>query len=155
MTLPQPRACLTINDIKVGDKFEKPYSVSYDMVRKFAEISGDWNPVHHNPEYAAQTIFKAQIAHGMISVAQFSGIFGMDTPGLGAIWLQQSANFKAPVYLDKPYKAVAEVISVDVASNTAVFKTTCLDSEGKLVMEGEGHLKPIPQKVKDKMTNAA
>ena len=149
--LPQPRACLTINDITLGQKFSKNYSVSYEMVKKFAEISGDWNPVHHDAAFAATTIFKQQIAHGMISVAQFSGIFGMDLPGLGAIWLQQSATFRAPVYLDQPYTAVAEVVGIDADKNTVIFKTYCTDASGKVVLEGEGHLKPIPQKVKDAM----
>ena len=151
MAIEKARRCMSIEDFKMGDKFEKDYSVSYEMVKKFAEISGDWNPAHHDAEYAAGTVFKQQIAHGMISVAQFSGIFGMDMPGLGAIWLNQSANFMAPVYLDKPYKAVVEVIELDTEKNSVVFETACFDAEGKKVLVGKGTLKPIPKKVKDKM----
>ncbi|MCP4356088.1 MAG: MaoC family dehydratase [Proteobacteria bacterium] len=142
---------MSIEDFKVGDSFEKEYSVSYEMVRKFAEISGDWNPAHHDAEYAEKTVFKKQIAHGMISVAQFSGIFGMDMPGLGAIWMNQSATFLAPVYLDKPYKAIVEVKEVNTEKNVVVFDTRCEDAEGKKVLVGEGALKPIPAKVKAKM----
>lgn len=149
MTLEKPRNCMSINDIKLGDKFTKEYSVSYDMVRKFAEISGDWNPAHHNAEYAAGTIFKQQIAHGMISVAQFSGIFGMDMPGLGAIWMNQSAEFLAPVVFDKPYTATVEAI--EIKDKSVVFSTACYDADGKQVVRGQGELMPIPQKVKDKM----
>jgi Acyl dehydratase len=151
----QPRKCLSIDDIQEGMKVEKDYTVTYDMVKKFAEISGDWNPVHHDPAYAETTIFKQQIAHGMISVAQFSGIFGMDLPGLGAIWMQQSATFLAPVYLDKPYKAVATATAVNTEKNAVTFTTECFDAEGNKVMTGEGLLKPIPAKVKAKMEGAA
>jgi acyl dehydratase len=151
----KPRQCLTVADMKVGDRFVRDYTVSYDDVRKFAEISGDWNPVHHDPEYAATTIFKAQIAHGMISVAKFSGIFGMDTPGLGAVWTMQNVTFKAPVYLDKPYKAIAEVSKVDADTNTVWYKTWCEAADGTVVLEGEGSLKPIPAKVKAKMMGTA
>jgi len=151
MTLEKARRCMSIEEFQVGDKFEKDYSVSYEMVKKFAEISGDWNPAHHDAEYAANTVFKKQIAHGMISVAQFSGIFGMDMPGLGAIWMNQSAKFLAPVYLDQPYKAVVEVKEVNTERNVVVFDTYCMDAEGKKVVEGEGALKPIPAKVKAKM----
>jgi 3-hydroxybutyryl-CoA dehydratase len=154
MSLPKPRACMTIDDLKVGMTFTKDYTVSYDMVKKFAEISGDWNPVHHDTAYAQTTIFKQQIAHGMISVAQFSGIFGMDMPGLGAIWLMQNVSFQAPVFLDKPYKAVAKVSKVDPATNTVTFETTCVDGDGKAVLSGTGELKPIPAKVKAKMQAA-
>ena len=149
------RACITIDEMKKGMEFTKEYSVSYDTVKKFAEISGDWNPLHHDPEYAATTVFRQQIAHGMISVAQFSGIFGMDMPGLGAIWLQQGATFLAPVLLDRPYTAKATVTKVDTETNTATFLTECFDGEGKKVLTGEGQLKPIPAKVKAKMEAAA
>lgn len=155
MNIPQARACLTVEEINEGMSFEKDYSVSYDMVKKFAEISGDWNPVHHDPEFAKTTVFREQIAHGMISVAQFSGIFGMDMPGLGAIWMQQGATFLAPVYLDKPYKAVATATTVDGEKNTVTFTTECFDAEGKKVLTGEGMLKPIPAKVKAKMQETA
>ncbi len=149
MAIEKARRCMSIEDFKMGDKFEKDYSIDYEMVKKFSEISGDWNPAHHDAEYAAGTIFKEQIAHGMISVAQFSGIFGMDMPGLGAIWMNQSAQFLAPVYFDKPYKAVVEV--VELKDRSVVFDTACFDAEGKQVVKGRGELMPIPKKVKDKM----
>jgi acyl dehydratase len=149
MAIEKARRCMSIEDFQLGDKFEKDYSVSYEMVKKFSEISGDWNPAHHDAEYAANTVFKQQIAHGMISVAQFSGIFGMDMPGLGAIWMNQSAQFMAPVYLDKPYKAVVEVI--EIKEKSVVFSTACFDAEGNQVVKGQGELRPIPKKVKDAM----
>src|SRR5262249_34579955 len=81
MANPLPRACKSINDLNVGDTFRLKYSVSDADVQKFGEISGDFNPAHFNEEYAKGTVFKGRIAHGMISLAKFSGIFGMDMPG--------------------------------------------------------------------------
>lgn len=152
----KPRACKTVDEIKVGDRVVRDYTISYETVRKFAEICGDWNPVHHDPEFAAQTIFKAQIAHGMISLSKFSGLFGMDNPGLGAIYLKQEATFMAPVYLDKPYRAIAEVTAVDPEKNLVTYATWCEDTEtGKRVLEGLAEIKPVPAKVRDKMKSAA
>ena len=74
MTNPLPRACKSINDLNVGDTFRQKYSISDSDVQKFGEISGDFNPAHFNEDYAKGTIFKNRIAHGMISVAKFSGI---------------------------------------------------------------------------------
>ena len=148
-----PRACKVVSELKVGDRFVRDYSVSYDDVRKFSEISGDWNPAHHDPEYAKTTIFKDQIAHGLISVAKFSGILGMDYPGLGTIYLNQDVQFLAPVYLDRPYKAVMEVCSVDAEKNTVVFESWCEDADGNKVLTGKAVAKPIPQKVRDKMAS--
>lgn len=149
MSNPKPRKCLSIAEIKVGDEFRQPYQVTDADVQKFAEISGDFNPAHFNDDYAAKTVFRGRIAHGMISVAKFSGIFGMDLPGLGAIWGAQSAKFLAPVQLNKPYTAIAR--AKEVAEKFVVFETWVEDAEGKRVLEGEGTLYPIPQKVKDGM----
>jgi 3-hydroxybutyryl-CoA dehydratase len=149
MPNPLPRACKSINDLNVGDTFRLEYSISDTDVQKFGEISGDFNPAHFNEDYAKGTIFKNRIAHGMISVAKFSGIFGMDMPGLGAIWGGQNLKFLAPVYLDKPYIAVAVV--KEKGEKNVVFTCWVENKEGSRVLEGEGILYPIPQKVKDKM----
>ncbi|MBE0455824.1 MAG: MaoC family dehydratase N-terminal domain-containing protein [Roseovarius sp.] len=69
----------------VGDRIEIDYQITDADVEKFAEISGDWNPIHFDEEYAKNTIFKKRIAHGMVSLAKFSGIFGMDLPGLARL----------------------------------------------------------------------
>jgi len=153
MANPKPRNCRTIGEIQVGDEFRQPYQVTDADVQKFAEISGDFNPAHFNEAYAAQTVFKGRIAHGMISVAKFSGIFGMDLPGLGAIWGAQSVKFLAPVKLNTPYVAVAR--AKEVTEKFAVFETWVEDAEGRHVLEGEGTLYPLPQKVRDSMAPAA
>lgn len=149
MTNPLPRACKSINDLNVGDEFRLDYSISDADVQKFAELSGDFNPAHFNEEYAKGTIFKNRIAHGMISVAKFSGIFGMDMPGLGAIWGGQSLTFLAPVQLNQPYTAIARV--KEKGERNVVFTCWVEDREGRHMLEGEGVLYPIPQKVKDKL----
>ncbi len=149
--IPDTMQCRTIEELKVADTFEKEYIVTYEMVRKFSEISGDWNLVHHDENFAKRTVFKRQIAQGMISVAQFSGIFGMNMPGLGAIWTQQDVLFHAPVYLDQPYRAMVEVVEIDTAGNSVTFSTTCKDQRGETVLSGKGVLKPLPKKVKEKM----
>lgn len=149
MVNPKPRSCKTAADIVVGDEFRQPYTITDKDVQKFAEISGDFNPAHFNEDYAKGTIFKTRIAHGMISVAKFSGIFGMDLPGLGAIWGAQSVKFLAPVLLDKPYTAIAR--AKDVQAKVVVFDCWVEDAEGNKVLEGEGTLYPIPAKVRDAM----
>ena len=149
MTNPLPRACKTIDELNVGDTYRLDYSVSDSDVQKIGEISGDYNPAHFNEDYAKGTVFKTRIAHGMISVAKFSGIFGMEMPGLGAIWGGQTLKFLAPVQLNERYTAVARV--KEKGEKNVVFSCWVEDKEGKRVLEGEGTLYPIPPKVKDKM----
>lgn len=146
MANPRARSCKSIADIKVGDEIRHTYSVTEADVQKFAEISGDFNPAHFDEEYARGTVFKNRIAHGMISVAKFSGMFGMDLPGLGAIWGGQTVKFLAPVPLNVPHTAVARV--KEKGEKNIVFECWVEDASGKRVLEGEGVLYPIPQKVK-------
>lgn len=149
MANPLPRSCKSIAEINVGDEFRHTYTVTDADVRKFAEISGDYNPAHFNEEYARGTVFKNCIAHGMISVAKFSGMFGMDLPGLGAIWGSQSVKFLAPVPLNQPHTAIARV--KEKGEKNVLFECWVEDASGKKVLEGEGVLYPIPQKVKASM----
>lgn len=149
MTNPLPRACKHIDELSVGDTIRREYMVSDSDLQKFGEISGDFNPAHFNEEYAKGTVFKERIAHGMISLAKFSGIFGMDMPGLGAIWGGQSVKFLAPVKLNQPYTAIARVKEKN--EKNVIFSCWVEDKEGNHVLEGEAILYPIPQKVKEKM----
>lgn len=149
---PKPRACYTAQDLKLGQRFILEYRISETDVRRFAELSGDFNPLHFDGEYASRTIFKERITHGMLSVAKFSGIFGMDFPGLGALWQSQNVRFLGPVYIDRPYKAVAEV--QDIREKTVLFATWVEDESGERLIEGEGVIYPIPEKVRRSLTGA-
>jgi len=155
MQIPEPRACLTVEDLTVGMSVEKKYSIDYQDAVKFSEISGDWNPAHHDEEYAASSIFRERVAHGMFSVAQFSGLFGMDMPGLGTLWLKQSVEFLRPAFFGREYRAVVTVTSVDRQSNTVTLSTECFDRQGHQIIRGEGVVKPIPIKVKNAMLELA
>ena len=149
--MPKPKKCLTIFEITDDERLEFDFEVSYEDVVKFSEVSGDWNPVHHDKEYASTTIFKDRIAHGMISLAKLSGVLGTHLPGLGAIYFQQSVEFHAPVYLDRTYVLVLEVLERDQENNVLAVSTGVESKDGDEVMSGVAVLKPIPKKVKDKM----
>ena len=65
-------------DIKIGDKFSTTKQITDEVVRSFAELSGDYNPIHLDEEFAAKTRFKKRIAHGMISGALISAVLGYE-----------------------------------------------------------------------------
>jgi len=77
--------------------FEKSYSISDEIVKKFAEVSGDKNPLHLDEQYARNTIFKGRIAHGILIASFISSIIGNDFPGAGTIYVSQNLNFKKPI----------------------------------------------------------
>jgi len=141
---------MSIDELTIGMRVEKKYLISHEDAIKFSEMSGDWNPAHHDKEYAEQSIFKQRVAHGMFSVIQFSGLLGMDLPGLGTLWLKQSVEFLKPAFFGNEYTAVVEVIAIELDTNTVTFSTECFDQEGHKIITGEGVVKPIPAKLKQK-----
>jgi 3-hydroxybutyryl-CoA dehydratase len=146
---PRPRACWVLAELKVGQRFCRSYTISEEEAYAFARISGDYNPIHFDEDYARKTPFGARITHGMLSVAKFSGIFGMDLPGLGVVWSSQNVRFLAPVYLDHLYHAFVEVR--EIYDKAALFATWVESCKGDRVIEGEGVLHPMPQKVRDRL----
>ena len=86
-----------IEDLAVGMESSLSKTVSEADIVAFAQVSGDKNPVHLDADYAAKTMFKERIAHGMLSAAYISAVFGMQMPGPGAIYMSQTLQFKAPV----------------------------------------------------------
>ncbi len=141
---------MSIDDLEIGMSVEKIYTISHEDAVKFSEMSGDWNPAHHNEDYAANSIFKQRVAHGMFSVIQFSGLLGMDLPGLGTLWLKQSVEFLRPAFFGYEYKAVVTVVAINAENNTVTFSTECYDHDGNKIIIGEGVVKPIPEKLKQK-----
>jgi 3-hydroxybutyryl-CoA dehydratase len=113
-------------------------------IAAFAGVSGDTNPVHLNEEYAKNTMFKGRIAHGMLSAAFISTVFGMKMPGPGCIYVSQLLKFKAPVKIGNTVTAKVEVTATVPEKKFVTFKTTCTVA-GKVVVDGEATLM-VPSK---------
>src|SRR6187401_757528 len=115
--------------IKVGDIFNHDFKFSQDEVNRFAEVTGDKNPVHTDAAYAATTMFKRPIMHGMLGAALFSKVFGTLFPGEGTIYLKQTLNFLKPMYVDTKYDCIFTVKELNTDKNRAVVETIVRDKE--------------------------
>lgn len=115
-----------------------------DVVR-FAEISGDNNPVHLDEQYAANSPFKARVAHGFLTASFISAAIGTILPGPGSIYLGQTLKFVAPVYLGDTITVSLEVIGVRAEKSILTLRTDCKNQQGKLVITGEATVKYVPQ----------
>ena len=80
--------------LKVGDHYKEEFIITQEMVNKFAELTGDKNPIHLNKEFAAKTIFKRPVVHGLFSVTSFGKVMGTKFPGSGSIHVGQNLSFK-------------------------------------------------------------
>lgn len=127
----------TYKDIEIGDSADYTKVVTREMVRSFAEISGDTNPIHLDEEYAKGTIFKENIAHGILVTGLISKVLGCDLPGYGAIYVSQTVEFLRPVKINDEITAKVEAIEKDDAKGRIKFKTTCVNQLGKVVVRGE------------------
>jgi acyl dehydratase len=123
-----------------GQRFEFPFQFSQSDVNDFIRTSGDDNPIHHDEQYAAGTIFKKPIIHGMLSASVFSRMFATTFPGQGTIYLSQNLQFKRPMYVDEPYTAIIEVEEVNEEKHTGKISTTVIDANGKETIKGEAVL---------------
>lgn len=124
--------------MKVNDTFIHEFSYSQKDVEDFARVTGDNNPVHINTEYAATTMFKVPIMHGMLGAALFSKILGTLFPGEGTIYLGQTLQFLKPMYAGKNYRAELLVKEVIAEKNRAIIETKIIDPEnGKATTVGE------------------
>src|SRR3990172_1517918 len=112
-------------ELSLGQEASLAKTVSEADVVAFADISGDRNPVHLDAEYAATTIFKERIAHGMLSAAYISAVFGMKLPGPGAIYISQTLSFKAPVRIGDTVVAAVKVVELIAEKKRARFETVC------------------------------
>ena len=124
--------------IEVGQIYSHDFNFSQDEVNRFAEVTGDKNPVHLNAEYAATTMFKKPIMHGMLSASLFSKVFGTLFPGEGTIYLKQSLSFMKPMYVDTAYEAVFTVKEVVKEKSRAIVETVIKDkATGTICTSGE------------------
>jgi 3-hydroxybutyryl-CoA dehydratase len=126
-------------DLKVGDEASLSNTVTEATINAFAEVSGDENPVHVDAAYAATTMFKERIAHGMLAAAYISAVFGMKLPGPGAIYISQTLNFKAPVKIGNVVVTTVKVVELVPEKKRARFECVCTVND-KPVVVGEAVL---------------
>jgi len=126
-------------DLELGMEASVAKTVSEADIVSFADVTGDRNPVHLDEGYAAATMFKGRIAHGMLSAGYISAVFGTKLPGPGAIYVSQTLNFKAPVRIGDEVIAKVKVTELVAGKRRARFACVCLVN-GKPVLEGEAVL---------------
>ncbi|MGE0155114.1 MAG: MaoC family dehydratase [Reyranellaceae bacterium] len=125
-----------LEDLKVGMSAVFGKTVTEADIMAFAGVSGDTNPVHLHEEFAADTMFKGRVAHGMLSASFISTILGTKLPGPGCIYVSQDIQFKAPVRAGDTVTARAEIIEIVPEKRRVVLKTTC-SVGGKVVIDGK------------------
>lgn len=124
-------------EFQVGDKATIRVEVSDKMVRDFAELSGDRNPIHLDEEFAKATRFGRRIAHGMITGCLISRALATELPGPGAVYLGQTLKFTAPVFVGEEIEIELTVTAVRPEKKILTIETLARKRGGELVVKGE------------------
>jgi len=132
----------TVEELHAGDTAEFSKTIAESDIYFYAGITGDFNPVHVNETYAANTFFKTRIVQGMLVGGFISTLLGNQLPGPGTIYIRQEMNFLNPVRIGDTITARVEVAEIIGAKNRVRLKTTCVNQNGTLLVEGEALVSP-------------
>jgi acyl dehydratase len=130
---------LNLSEVSVGDFAEIEKKMTLDMVKSFASISNDFNPVHLDEEYAANSRYKRQIIHGLMATSLFSGLFGTKLPGEGCVYKSQNIRFRRAIHIGEMVTARVEVTEVNIKKKIIRYNTRCFVN-GKVMIDGESEI---------------
>ena len=123
--------------LAVGQTATRQMTLTAEHVRKYSEISGDYNPLHYDESFAAATRFGRLVVQGGLTTGLLHALVATDLPGPGSVFLSQNWKFTAPVYIGDTITAQAEVVSVHPSKPVTQLKVVVTRQTGETVLEGE------------------
>ncbi|MCD6104134.1 MAG: MaoC family dehydratase [Thermotogaceae bacterium] len=134
---------MRFEDFTVGREYRETIKITDDMVRKFAELTGDMNPLHLDESFARKSRFGKRICHGMLVASMISRIMGMNFPGPGTVIVKQLLKYRAPVYVDETVEVRVIVLEINsdkkrIILDTPVYKkddTKAIDAQAEVLFE--------------------
>lgn len=121
----------------VGQSAERSLTLTPDHVERFAELTGDYNPLHFDREFASATRFGELVVQGGLTTGLLHALVAMDLPGPGSVFLSQDWKFTAPVRVGDTITARAEVVSVHESKPVTQLAVQVRRGDGEIVLEGE------------------
>jgi acyl dehydratase len=122
---------------QVGDRARRSLTLTAQHVETFAQLSGDYNPLHFDAEFARRTRFGGLVVQGGLTTGLLHALVAMDLPGPGSVFLSQSWKFTAPVFIGDTITAEAEVVSVHPTKPVTQLRVAVTRPTGETVLEGE------------------
>jgi acyl dehydratase len=123
--------------VTVGQRAQRSLSLTSDHVKTFAAVTGDYNPLHFDADFAARTKFQGLVVQGGLTTGLLHALVAMDLPGPGSVFLSQNWKFTAPVYIGDTITAEAEVVSVHPTKPVTQLRVRVVRQTGEIVLEGE------------------
>ena len=137
----------TYEELEIGMSATFTKTISETDVYMFAGISGDFNPMHLNEEFAKKTPFGTRIAHGALPQSLIAPVLGMKLPGLGTVALEITTRFVAPTFFGDTITAMAEVVEKIEDKKWVRLELTWTNQRGETVGTGSAlAMPPRPMK---------
>ncbi len=127
-------------DFKVGQSVTYSQVIDDKLVRGYADLTGDHNPIHVDDAFAKKTKFGQRIAHGGILFGMVSMVLGDKMPGIGTIYMSQLVNFHAPVFINDKVTVVVTITAL-LPKHVAKLSTIVTKQDGTVVMDGVSTIK--------------
>lgn len=124
-------------NLTVGQTASRSLTLTAAHVQTFAELTGDYNPLHFDEEFAAGTKFGRLVVQGGLTTGLLHALVAMDMPGPGTVFLSQNWKFTAPVYIGDTITATAEILSIHASKPVTQLGITVTRQDGEVVLEGE------------------
>lgn len=124
-------------ELKIGDKFSVKREITDELIRKFAEVSGDKNPIHLDEEFAKTTRFGKRIGHGMLTASFISAVLGYELSVRRIVYLGQTLRFKHPAFIGDIVTTNATVTHLREDKPILTIETICENQDGTVLLEGE------------------
>jgi len=132
---------ISINQLKIDQTHQSSFTITEEMIERFAQATGDNNPIHLDEEYAKGTIFKGRVAHGMLQAGILSGVLGTRFPGMGTVYLSQTLKFLNPVFIGDDITFRLRVLELFEEKNRVNLETVCTNQRAETVLTGEALVK--------------
>ena len=123
--------------VTVGTRASRSLTLTTEHVKTFAQLTGDYNPLHFDREFVARTKFGNLVVQGGLTTGLLHALVAMDLPGPGTVFLSQNWKFTAPVYIDDTITAEAEIVSVHASKPVCQLRIRVTRQTGETVLEGE------------------
>ena len=123
--------------VQVGDTAQRTLVLTQQHVQTFAELTGDFNPLHFDEAFATKTRFGKLVAQGGLTTGLLHALVAMDLPGPGTVFLSQNWKFTAPVFVEDTITAEVKVVSVHDSKPVTQLAVVVKRSDGEVVLEGE------------------
>ena len=121
----------------VGQTDTRQLTLTAEHVRKYSDISGDYNPLHYDEAFAAATPFKRLVVQGGLTTGLLHALVATDLPGPGTVFMSQNWKFTAPVFIGDTITAQVEVLSAHATKPVTQLRVRVARQDGETVLEGE------------------